>query len=76
MFAAVHESGYGPFRPFRGSAAICPQSGGKADMLRTSLNRSIECLRHGVLLVWVPLNSLSLVGAGARPDHSISGSRT
>src|SRR5215475_8220369 len=36
-------------------------------------DRIAESLRHGVLLVWLPLASLPLGGEGARPDHPISG---
>jgi hypothetical protein len=40
-------------------------------------NRSVEFLRHGVLLALVaPMPALLPGGAGARPDHSITGIRS
>src|SRR5216684_2766607 len=45
-----------------------------ADIDANHRDRSIEFLRHGVLLALVaPMPALLAGGAGARPDHSISG---
>src|SRR5713101_35255 len=45
-----------------------------ADIDANHGNRSVEFLRHGVLLARVaPMPALLAGGAGARPDHSITG---
>src|SRR5216684_5535346 len=47
-----------------------------ADIDANHRDRSIEFLRHGVLLALVaPMPALLAGGAGARPDHSITGLR-
>src|SRR5712692_843598 len=47
-----------------------------ADIDANHRDRSIEFLRHGVLLALVaPMPALLAGGAGARPDHSITGPR-